>query len=98
MVLGVLAEPANESFESSRMNKNAIEGIFRLMGQTGEKDMLARLPALEAAGSLVSACKDQSVIEKIAKEVIGGLDVDHPTCKHATNSFIARIKGAVEGQ
>lgn len=97
VAVGVLAEHATEAFASSEMYKDVIKGIVRLMSQTDEKEMLSRIAALEAAGALVSACKDQSVIETLANHAIGCLDVDDPTCKHATYSFFAKMADAVGG-
>eukprot|EP00177_Eucheuma_denticulatum_P001962 GFKZ01003510.1.p1 GENE.GFKZ01003510.1~~GFKZ01003510.1.p1 ORF type:complete len:1175 (+),score=199.65 GFKZ01003510.1:34-3525(+) len=97
MAVGVLAEHATEAFASSEMYKDVIQGIIRLMSQTAEKDMLSRVAALEAAGAVVSACKDQSVIETLANHAINCLDVDDPGCKHATYSFFARMADSVGG-
>lgn len=97
MAVGVLAEHATEAFASSEMYMDVIEGIIRLMSQTDEKELLARVAALEAAGALVSACKDQSVIESLASHAIKCLEVDDPTCKHATYSFFAKMADAVGG-
>lgn len=97
MAVGVLAEHATEAFASSDMYKDVIQGIVHLISQTAEKDMSSRVAALEAAGALVSACKDESVIETLANHAIQCLEVDDPTCKHATYSFFARMADAVGG-
>lgn len=97
MAVGVLAEHATEAFSSSAMYKDVIEGIVRLMQQSAEKDQGARVAALEAAGALVTACKDQAVIERLASEAIACLDVEDPACKHATFSFFARMADSVGG-
>lgn len=97
MAVGVLAEHATEAFASSEMYKDVIEGIIRLMSQTDEREMLSRVAALEAAGALVSACKDQSVVESLANHAVTCLEVDDPTCKHATYSFFAKMADAVGG-
>lgn len=97
MAVAVLAEHAIEVFSSSAMYKDVVEGIVHLMGQNAEADMMAKVAALEAAGALVSACKDESVIERLASNAVSCLEVDDPTCKQATYSFFARMADAVGG-
>lgn len=91
MAVGVLAEHASEAFAESEMYQGVIDGTIRLMGQTGEKDYLARAAALEAAGALISACKDNQVIERLAIPAIESLNEDEPTIKQAGFTFFARM-------
>lgn len=95
--VGVLAEHAVTALLSSEMFKDVVEGIVRLISQTGQADAHARVAALEAAGALVSRCSDQSVIERLSAQAILCLDSDDPTCKQAAYSFFARMADAVGG-
>lgn len=97
MAVGVLAEHASDAFAKSEMYKDVIEGTIRLMVQTADEDALTRAAALEAAGALVSACKDQSVIETLAAHAIHGLEAEDPSIKQATYSFFARMADTVGG-
>ncbi|CDF35258.1 unnamed protein product [Chondrus crispus] len=95
--VGVLAEHAVSALLSSEMFKDVVEGIVRLISQTGKTDVHARVAALEAAGSLVSNCKDQSVIERFSAQAISCLDSDDPSCKQAAYSFFERMADSVGG-
>lgn len=96
MAVGVLAEYATDAFAESHIYKDVIEGTVRLMSDT-TSDVLTRAAAVETAGVLISACRDQAVIEKLASHAIRGLDDDEPTTKHATFSFFARMCDAIGG-
>ena len=97
LAIGVLAENASEALVASPRFQVLLRRTVELMVSTASDDSLTTAAAYEAAGALVTVCKDVDVVNRLAGHAANGLDSDDPTVKQGALSFFAHLADSVGG-